>query len=137
MPIFKSLARVLLVSRREYLERIRTKTFLITTLITPAMMLGFMFLPGFFMSMKTGSSKNFVVVSDDPALAHTFQNELQKTQQTKYTVNVDESPTSAERARLDSAMSSREIDGYIWLTRAALANGTLEFHARSTSNLLQ
>ena len=137
MSSAQSLARTFLISRREYLERIRTKTFLITTLITPAMMLGFMFLPDFFMTMKTGGSKNFVVVSDDAALAHAFQTELQKTQQMKYTVTVDGFPTSAERARLDAAVSSREIDGYIWLTRAAIVDGTLEFHARSSSNLLQ
>ena len=74
----QSLGRTFLISRREYLERVRTKTFLITTLITPAMMLGFMFLPDFFMSMKTGGAKNIIVVSDDPAVANAFKSEIEK-----------------------------------------------------------
>ena len=132
----QSLGRTFLISRREYLERIRTKTFLITTLITPAMMLGFMFLPDFFMSMKTGGAKNIIVVSDDPAVANAFKSEIEKNKEPKYEVTLDQTPTPAERLKLDSKVGSRAIDGYIWLTRAALASGKLEFHARSASNFL-
>src|SRR5438132_392870 len=82
----QSLGRTFLISRREYLERVRTKTFLITTLITPAMMLGFMFLPDFFMSMKTGGAKNIIVVSDDPAVANAFKSEIEKNKEPKYEV---------------------------------------------------
>ena len=129
-----SIARTLLISRREYLERVRTKTFLITTLLTPAMMLGFIFLPDFFMTMKTGESKAIVVVSDDNTLANAFKTGLEKAKETKYEVVLDPNPTPAERAKLDSKVAAREIDGYVWLTRAALISGTLEFYARSASN---
>ena len=129
-----SIARMLLITRREYLERVRTKTFLITTLVTPAMMLGFILLPDFFMTMKTGESKTIVVVSDDDTLANAFKTDLERTKETKYEVALDSNPTPAERAKLDSKVAAREIDGYVWLTRAALISGTLEFYARSASN---
>ena len=133
----ETLTRIALIARREYLQRVRTKTFAITTLVTPAIMLGFMFLPDFFMNMKTGEVKSFVVVSDDSALAQRFQQQLSKSKRGRFNISIDQSTTPAERRKLDAQVRAREIDGYLWLTREAMANSKVDFCAGSTSNFLE
>ena len=49
----------------------------------------------------------------------------------------DRNATPAERRKLDAQVRAREIDGYLWLTREAMANSKVDFCAGSTSNFLE
>lgn len=138
-----SLRHIVLITRREYLHRIRTKAFIITTLLTPALMAGFMFLPTFFMTQRVERERTMVIVSDDHALAESYAQYLVREPKghadtgTEYNVSIDSLPSSAERAKLDAEVGAREIDGYLWLTRAALKAGKVQYWARSTSDLAE
>jgi ABC-2 type transport system permease protein len=133
----ETLRHIALIARREYLQRVRTKSFLITTFLTPAIMAGFMFLPGFFMTMKTGGQKNLVIVSDDSQLAQSFANQLNKGPEKKYELRTDPNTSTAERNELDAEVAGKDIDGYVLLTKDALAKGKVEFHARSTGDFME
>src|SRR5690348_15758657 len=125
----KALESVRLIARREYRQRVRTKAFLLTTLLTPAIFAGFALAPGYFMTRELGGEKTLVVVTDDPALGAAFAKKMQSSAAgesnkasdaaaaRKYEITFDSATTSAERKALDQKLLNQEIDGYVWLTR--------------------
>ncbi|HEY1404888.1 MAG TPA: ABC transporter permease, partial [Pyrinomonadaceae bacterium] len=54
--------KLLVIIRREYLGRIRTKGFVISSVLGPLIMIGFVVVPGLLMSMKTGGATKVAVV---------------------------------------------------------------------------
>src|SRR5579872_4168836 len=56
------LRNIFLIARREYLEAVRTKMFIIMTVLMPVMMMGFSVLPSYFMTVDSGK-KNKVVIA--------------------------------------------------------------------------
>ena len=54
--------KLLVIIKREYLQRVRTKGFIISSLLGPVLMVGFMVVPGLLFSMKTGSATKVAVV---------------------------------------------------------------------------
>jgi ABC-2 type transport system permease protein len=139
---------VRLIARREYLQRVRAKTFWFTTLLVPLMTAGFSLAPMYFATHEFGGQKRLVVVSDDKELAQSFADKLQSENQlssTKagentsnplYDISIDTDVSSGERDRLDSKILDGSIDSYIWLTRDALEKDTVEFHTKNATDLM-
>jgi ABC-2 type transport system permease protein len=139
-----ALHNVGLIARREYLQRVRTKAFLFTTLLVPLMTAGFALAPMYFATSQFGEQRDLVVVSDDAPLAQTFQQRLEgnaenngKSEGTKlnYNVTIEPEAGAATRERLDSALANQSIYGYVWLTREALQQGRVQFHTRNSADL--
>src|SRR3954471_13333016 len=97
-----------LVIRREYLERVRAKAFIVFTFLMPALMGLLIFLPGKLMSMKSAKSQRVVIVSSNQALADSMKQELMQPAKgessssggeapQKYEVSVESSPTDSLR----------------------------------------
>ena len=59
----------LIVIRREFLERVKKKSFIITTLIMPLVMLALMVTPVLISMYATGDAKKVMVVDRSQALA--------------------------------------------------------------------
>lgn len=151
-----SMRNVWLIAHREYIERIRTRGFLITTIMIPLIMAGFAF-GSIFLGSKAPNDVHIAVVSSDTQLALDLQAELLRQQQQK-----DESDAEAElhpasshqekapariivdamdagpgtRAELDQELESKELDGYLWITPATSPGGrpTFAYTPRSSSS---
>src|SRR5438874_1251339 len=67
---------IFLIARREYLERVRTKSFLIMTIMIPAFMLGVTVLPSLFMMKMSGGSKHYMVVAPEKSTAEMIRQQL-------------------------------------------------------------
>jgi len=135
-----TLRNIFLIARREYLQRVRTKSFIWTTLLIPGLMIGFTLLPGYFMSMKLTEKKHLTVASDDGDLARAFKERFagkDKESGAQYEIEVVPVATEGERQKLESDVQDKELDGYLWLTRAALQNGKVEYHVRSTGDFME
>jgi ABC-2 type transport system permease protein len=63
------LRRIWLLARREYLQRVRTKSFLISTAVIPLFMFIVGVLPTKLATFKTGGTTNLVVATDNLPLA--------------------------------------------------------------------
>lgn len=63
-----------LIIRREYLERVRRKSFIITTILMPVLMAALMVMPAIVMIMAGPESKNIAVVDQTQAIAPMLQN---------------------------------------------------------------
>jgi ABC-2 type transport system permease protein len=136
---------VWLIARREYLERIRTRGFLITTLIIPLIMCGFIYGSAFVYS-NSGSAAHIAVVGSDTQLVLDLQTELQHRQQARHaqphstrqtTIAVDAIDAGpqneqATRALLDRQLDSGDLDGFLWITPAPAPTSAKADPARPT-----
>jgi ABC-2 type transport system permease protein len=139
-----------LIIRREYLERVRTRSFLILTLLVPGIMTVVMMLPAKLATMSE-KTQRLVVVTSTPqfgemvrqrflsATTDTDQddeespdaNAAKKKPEEEYSIDVDANPTEAERAVLRDKVSSEAIDGYLWLSDDAIASGKVTWTSRN------
>ena len=65
-----------LIIRREYLERIRSKAFIIMTLLMPVFMASTILIPAFLADMKSGGTRRIVLVANNPEIAEAVKQQL-------------------------------------------------------------
>src|SRR6478736_10317763 len=65
-----------LIAKREYLERIRTRAFMVMTVLIPLLMGGSLVLPGLFICQRAQGTKRMVVVASDQRSGEVIANEL-------------------------------------------------------------
>lgn len=138
-----SMRNVWLIAHREYVERIRTKGFMLTTIMIPLIMGAFIF-GSIFLSSNGGNEIHIAVVSSDTQLALDLQDELERLRQQNDSggAATEQHPTSprgeskqpdivadaidpgpSTKARLDKELDDNELDGYLWITPAATKGG--------------
>jgi ABC-2 type transport system permease protein len=129
----------LLIARREYLERIRSKAFRISTVLIP-LFFAVIFGVGALSGKLSGGVRHTVVASNDPLLAESVRAELmaaenaadetRKNPSSRPIVDVKAPLTEDELAALNAEVESKQIDGYVWLK---LRPGTTRLEATYTS----
>jgi ABC-2 type transport system permease protein len=129
-----------LILRREYLERVRTKSFIISTLLMPAVMIAFMLLPGKLAMLKSSGTKHLAVVCANADFARAVQAQLENSKgdfDSRYVVELVATPTEETRAELKGRIAAGRLDGYLWLNDEALATRKISYVARETSDFLE
>ena len=129
-----------LIIKREYLERVRTTSFVVLTLLAPAIMTVVMILPAKLATMGE-KTQHIVVVTSTPQFGEMVREQLSSADAEdddtpasgahaakqkavkQYVIDVDPNPTEAERAVLRDKVDSKAIDGYLWLSDDAIAAG--------------
>ncbi|HTD24521.1 MAG TPA: ABC transporter permease [Terriglobales bacterium] len=133
----ETLRNIALIVRREYLQRLRTKAFWVMTFLIPAMMAGFTLLPTKLMTMKVGGMKRITVVSDDPQLVEGFKEQFTRKgsgNSEQYLIETDSSATDAEQQWLKKEVESKKLDGFLWLTKDAVAGAKVNFYTQSVAD---
>jgi ABC-2 type transport system permease protein len=143
-----------LIVKREYLERVRTRSFVVLTLLAPAIMTVLLLLPAKLATVGQKARHIVVVTStaqfgesvrqgllsatpdngDDDEAASSGRNAAKPAPDHQYIVDVDSNPTEAERADLRGKIVSQTIDGYLWLTDDAIATGKVEWASRNMAD---
>src|ERR1700751_4975924 len=128
-----------LILRREYLERVRTKSFLISTILLPLFMFGMIYLPSKLAMMKTEGVKHIAVVSNNPAIAQSVASQLVDGTRfgAKYKVDLINDTSEDERAKLRAHVSIGQLDGFIWISDDAIASRDVTYGARETSDFTE
>src|SRR3954452_10425943 len=127
-----------LVIRREYLERVRAKSFLISTLLIPAFIYGVTVLPTQLATRKGSSTRRIAVVTSDPRVSEAITNKLQSTTSgNKYEVQTKVGGDTSQRDALKKDIESGSLDGYLWLASDAIASGKVEYVSSSTSDFVE
>ncbi len=109
--------KVWLIARREYLERVRTKSFLVMTVLIPLLMGGGI-LGTAIIGRTARSESHITIVSKDLDLATDLQKELQNGRSSKMVVDIVSPPVADTRATLDGELANKQLDGYLWITPA-------------------
>jgi ABC-2 type transport system permease protein len=128
---------VLLVLRREFRERVASKSFVIGTLVFPLIMVGLIMLPRLVGSR--GTERTLAVVNDGPpAVGEAFAAALgaapASADENTYKVIPLPGPSSKVRDSLNARVEAKEIDGYVVLPADVLESGTLVFRARNVGS---
>ena len=144
-----------LIIRREYLERIRAKAFIIMTLLMPVFMASTILVPTFLSDMKSGVTRRIVLVANNPEIAQAVQQELMvtqaksdnpaqnkpdagpaagKTSVPRYQISIDTNTSETERDKLRRDVSDGKIDGFLWLSDTDLANRKVLFSAKDVTD---
>ena len=108
-----------LIARREYLERIRTKSFLVMTVLIPLLMGGGI-IGSAILGRKSQSNAHIAVVAPDSnglqQLALDLQQQLEHGRHSRMSVDVIAPPAPDTRNTLDNELKQKSLDGYLWIT---------------------
>ena len=148
------LKNVAVIAKREYMQRVKTKAFWITTLILPLFVTSISIVPTLLLKNSKASQK--IVVVDETgkvgsalvAKMNSQVTEAPKKQEfgrrggEDQMVSFDaetEAPgadRTAQRADLDKRVMGKQIDAWVWVGPEVFQNKPVEYHARSVSNVL-
>lgn len=140
------LENIWILTRREYLTRIKTKGFWIGTLALPLVMAALFVLPSLILS-KSGSEHRLVVVDETGKVAGALSESLAKrTGEGKaatfvVTTEAVAADPAAQRKDLDRRVLAGEMHAWLWVSPATLESGgkedaKAEYHAKSVSNFV-
>ncbi|MGB5400560.1 MAG: ABC transporter permease, partial [Thermoanaerobaculia bacterium] len=130
------------IAKREYLARLRSKGFWISTIALPIMMAAWAVLPSL-MVAKARTSQKLAVVDRTHLVAELLQTALddlarRTADQVSFDLEVVEPRVDAEsqRADLDQRVLDEEIAAWVWIDPEMLAENRVEYHAESVSNFI-
>jgi len=141
-----------LVVQREYLERIRSKAFIIMTLLMPVFMASTILIPAFLSDIKSGVTRRIVLVANNPEIAEAVKQQLlpqqaksdnpsqsksappSKSAAPRFSIEIDTNATDAERDKLRRDVSNGKIDGFLWLSDSDLANRKVVYSAKDVTD---
>ncbi len=140
------------ILKREYLTRIKSKAFWITTLLLPLGMAALVVVPSL-IAMRAKASHRLAIVDRTGTVGAELERRLtaglstsaredpfnnRETQVATFAVELaapDPDP-EAQRAALDRRVLAGEIDAWLWIDPAGLEKDQVEYHAESVSNFI-
>jgi ABC-2 type transport system permease protein len=138
-----SFKKVWIIAKREYLERVRTRSFLLSTFVTPLLMGTFLVVPSLIstsagrgMIRENERPARVVIASDNRPLAELASGELVRQHGTRYEPSVVSPASPAERAQLDNKLNRSDIEGYVWLDESAIASRHVVFTTRRMGDFI-
>ncbi len=125
----------LLIARREYLERIRSKAFRISTVLIPLIFGGIVGI-GYFSATHIGGDGRIVVASNNAQLANGVRDELLRADNPPSRVEVESPVNQADIDTLVQRVDSKQIDAYVWLKdKPGEARPEVVYATRSSTDL--
>jgi len=148
--------KFLSVLKREYIQRVRAKMFIVSTILLPIVMSLFMLVPAIILSIETPPMR-VAIVDQTGRMYSQVRQALFNDQQEADTQNVNAPRTATPRrsfsrfvveevnakdqsldqirAGLDQRLRARELDGYVVLPPDFLSTGEAEFFNRNPGDL--
>ena len=140
-------SNVITIARREYLARLKSKGFWISTIALPILMLGWSILPSL-MVARTKAGQNLAVVDQTGEIAERLEAKLLEWGEPS-DQQIGEPPvafeleilqpqpdTRAQQDHLDQRILAGNLDAWVWIDHDLLAENLVEYHAESVANFL-
>jgi len=145
---------ILIIARREYLERVRTRSFLIMTLFIPLLMFGVTVVPTMLANRGSNEIKHMVVVADRDTgemIRSRIEQEQGKSREkpgsepggnrslppAHFSVAVSTNTAESERTALTAKVKTKELDAFLWATPDAIKAGKLDFVTNDVSSFIE
>ena len=149
------------VVKREYFQRVRSRMFIVTTILLPLMMALFGIVPAVVLSINAGDASRIAVVDQTGKLFDRLQSVLVEEQGVEAATGVDNPiripsntspstntanniilrnvtdntrPIDDLKADLDKELSAKQIDGYILIPADIMENGGARFFRGNSSD---
>jgi len=144
-----------IIARREYLERIRSKAFIVMTILLPAIMFGLTVVPTFLMLRNTGETKHIAVIASNKTKGEMVRDQLAKAaearatavanatgmnrrnnaqEKVKYQVDIVTDTSQAQKDALTDKVKKKQLDGAVFAGDDDLKTGKVSFVNRDVSN---
>jgi ABC-2 type transport system permease protein len=134
-----SLQNIWLVAQREYLERVRAKSFLIMTILIPALM-GGLIGGSALLNRNLGSASHLAIITANPQFATDLQTEMTSSDGAKPKMDVYSPSEPGVRATLDAQLKAKDstLDGYLVVTppSSAAPRGEYEWVPKSKADII-
>lgn len=138
----------LLIIKREYLQRVRTKAFIIFTILTPLFMSLAVLGPAKLIGMRSAGTRNIVVVTSNQELGDLIKAQLEGGNKSQARSTDDDQNSAAKysvttklangsnRKELTAEVSDGKLDGYVWLTDQELASQKFAYSTSHASDFI-
>jgi ABC-2 type transport system permease protein len=132
--------KMLTVTRREYLSRVKTKGFIFGTILTPLFLVAMMVLPQALLFLKSDKSKQIAVIDQTGVILDSLivaLDEKNETGERLYNFIKREAPpeeVEALKAALSAQIDKGELDGYIFIPASIYEGGKADYYAKSVTN---
>ncbi len=134
----ESLRATGLILWREYVQRARSLSFILSTLITPIFFIVITIIPPLLATPNLIERRHLTIACADPALAGELRAQLEgKGGVGHYLVTIDPVTTAGEKARLEARARAGLIDGVIWIDDAAIRTGRVDFISRGAAEFFE
>jgi ABC-2 type transport system permease protein len=145
---------ILIIAKREYLERVRTRAFVIMTFFIPALMFAVTALPTMLMQRPSNETKHMIVVAANRETAEMIRSRIEQQQDekaknkddersnkrglapTRFSVDVSTNTAAGEREALTQKVNQKQLDGFLWATPDAIATRKVDFVTNDTSSFI-
>ena len=138
---------IFVIAKREYLERVRSRSFVIMTFLIPLLMFGATAGPTLLMTRTSSAPKHMVVVAADRDIAEMIRSRIEKKQDeqksedktdggplqkrnvvpARFTVEISTNTAESERAALSQKVRDKQLDGFLWATPDAIKAKKIDF----------
>ncbi|MFO7525134.1 MAG: ABC transporter permease [Ignavibacteriaceae bacterium] len=133
--------KTLSIAKWEYLEKIKTKAFIISLIITPAIIILFSIVPSLLASKEDDTTRTIGFLDKSGSYFNDFSDELQnyklKNDQPNYIlINLNRNDLSEDQLRKDSDESIFKgmLDGYLFVYSGGTDSMRIEFRTKSVAN---
>jgi ABC-2 type transport system permease protein len=131
--------RMAIVARREYLERVRSKAFVVSTFLGPLLVVAFLLGPTMLMERQRGKPLRIAVIDATGAMKGSVEQALARRQVSGAPrfVLVSVPAAGAEPARAEARRQVMQggLDGFLYLEADALRTGRAEYYGKNVSNM--
>jgi ABC-2 type transport system permease protein len=128
--------KVWAVVRREFIERVRTKWFIISTVLGPVFLIGIMVLPAVLATRDSGPRTIAIVDDGSGGLAERVLTQFSVGNRFIVSrVKVDERDRQAALDTLTGAVQAKRLDGFLLLKPTTLETGKFEYQGRNVASL--
>jgi len=133
-----------IVAKREYLERVRRRSFIIVTLLLPVLMAAIFIVPAK-LSTSRGGTRNVAVVTSTPEFGERIKQRLEAgADQSRdpfrggmsftFKVLLSTDATDRGRSRLRDEVRAGKLDGFLWVTDDAIRERKVTYHGRDAGD---
>jgi len=126
---------MLLIARREYLEKVKGRAFRISTVLVPVILIGLLSVSAF-TGRKMGTGKHIVIAADNSALASDIRSSLLDEKQAHFTVDTLVPFTAQDRAGLLARIQNKSLDGALLIQNSASDNPQITYISESSGDLM-
>ena len=147
---------IFIIAKREYMERVRTRSFLIMTLFIPFLMFGVIVVPTMLGNRGSNEAKHMVVVAADRETAEMVRSRIERKQDDEasgktndskqgqerglpaghYTVDVSTNISDEARNELTAKVKAKQLDAFLWATPDAIKARKLDFITNDVSSFV-
>lgn len=126
---------MLLIAKREYLEKVKGRAFRLSTVIVPVVLVGLLSVSAF-TGRKMGTGKHIVVAADNSALAANVRTSLLDEKQAHFTVDTLVPFTDQDRDDLLARIQNKSIDGALLIENSASNKPKITYISESSGDLM-